>query len=251
MSRFFTLLRREISSFFNQPLAYVVISFLLVVTGVEFNAWVSILNGQSTETTVLSAFFNSYLFWIPFVLVFPLITMRLFSEEYKLGTIEPLMTAPVRDIQVVLAKYFAAVFFYAVLWAPTILYFVIFRAMTGISPADSLGAYFGAYGMLLIAGAFYIALGCLASALTANQIVAAAMAFAFSCLMFFLGFLSTIFISPSSVLREFAYYFSTIDHMAEFSRGIIDTRPIVFYLSMTTLSLFLTLQIFQARRWRK
>jgi len=217
MRRFLTLLGREISHFFHQPLAYIVLCFLLLVTGVEFYAWVSLLNGQSTETTLMEAFFNSSLFWIPFILVFPLLTMRLFSEEYKMGTVEPLMTAPVRDFQIVLAKYLASLFFYIVLWAPTVLYFFAFEWITGVGAAGSPGAYFGAYGLLMLAGAFYLSLGCLASALTDNQIVAAAVSFAFVCVMFFLGLLSVIFLHPSSVLWEFAYYFSTLEHMGEFS----------------------------------
>src|SRR2546423_785948 len=82
-------------------------------------------------------FSNSVFFWFAFVLIFPLITMRLFSEEFKLGTIEPLMTAPVRDLQVVLAKFFGALVFYIVLWIPTLLYFAIFQKITHQSAANS------------------------------------------------------------------------------------------------------------------
>ncbi len=147
-----------------------------------------------------------------------------------------------RDFQVVLAKYLAAVFFYVVLWAPSILYFVLFQVVTGQSAADSIGAYLGAYALLLLAGMFYLSLGCLASAMTSNQIVAAAVTFAFVCMAFFLSLLSVIFLR-ATFLQEFSYYFSTIEHMAEFSRGNFDTRPIVYYVSMTALCLFLTLHV--------
>ena len=103
--------------------------------------------------------------------------MRLFAEEFKLGTIEPLMTAPVRDWQVVLAKYFGALFFYIILWIPTTLYFVIFQAVTHQPAADSTGAYLGGYLMILLLGMFYLSIGCFASVLTKNQIVAAIISF--------------------------------------------------------------------------
>ena len=109
------------------------------------------MNQRAVPYSVEEAFFNSVFFWFAFVLVFPLITMRLFSEEFKLGTIEPLMTAPVRDWQVVLSKYFGALFFYIILWIPTVLYFVIFQAITHQPAAGSTGAYLGGYLMLLLA----------------------------------------------------------------------------------------------------
>lgn len=249
MRRFFTLLNREIGSFFHQPMAYVVLLFLLVITGLNFHAGVSALNRETSQVTVVGAFFNSILFWFPFVLVFPLLTMRLFSEEYKLGTIEPLMTAPVRDFQVVLAKFLGAVLSYLVLWAPSLAYFAIFQLVSGQAAAGAIGSYFGAYLLLVLAGLFYLSLGCLASSLTNNQIAAAAISFSLICLAFFISLLSHIFIR-ASFLSEFSYYFSTIEHMAEFSSGVFDTRPMVFYLSMTALVLFLTLHVFQYRRWK-
>lgn len=249
MRRFFTLLNREISHFFHQPLAYVVLCFLLVVTGLNFHAGVSALNRETSEVTVVGAFFNSIMFWFPFVLVFPLLTMRLFSEEYKMGTVEPLMTAPVRDFQVVLAKYLGVVVFYLVLWAPSLAYFAVFQLISGQAAAGAMGSYFGAYALLVLAGLFYLSLGCFASALTNNQIVAAAVSFSLICLVFFVSLLSHIFVRAAS-LSEISYYFSTIEHMAEFSSGVIDTRPIVYYLSMTALTLFLTLHVFQSRRWK-
>src|SRR3982750_3683865 len=105
MRTFFTLLNREIRSYFYQPIAYVVMFFLLMVAG--FNFWYSVLllNGQPAEVSVLELAFNMVPFWIVFILTFPLITMRAFSEEYRMGTIETLTTAPVHDWQVVLAKY--------------------------------------------------------------------------------------------------------------------------------------------------
>lgn len=251
MRRFFTLFGREIGHYFHQPLAYVVLFFFVLLTAANFQFTLKLLNKTDGQISVLVAFFNSPLFWFPFLLIFPLLTMRLFSEEYKLGTIETLMTAPVRDIQVVLAKYLGAFFFYMVLWVPSLLFFLIFQWQAGMNATGTIGSYLGAYAIITLVGAFYLALGCLASALTKNQIVAAITAFALICLMFFVSLISILFPNSSPMLQELTYYFSTLEHMAEFSRGIFDTRPVVFYLSLTIFTLFATYHVFQYRRWKK
>ncbi|MFL6539104.1 MAG: ABC transporter permease, partial [Chthoniobacterales bacterium] len=235
MKKFYVLLSREVRSYFYSPIAYVVMVFFLIVSGVDFYFQLSFMNQRQISYTVQEAFFNSVFFWFAFVLIFPLITMRLFAEEFKLGTIEPLMTAPVRDWQVVLSKFFGAVVFYIVLWIPTLLYFALFQAITHQPAANSLGAYLGAYSMLLLLGMFYLSIGCLASAVTKNQIVAAIISFCTITLLFFLGLIQFILLDVSSTTRQLLGYFSAIEQMGTLSRGEIDTRPIVFYLSMTIL----------------
>jgi ABC-2 type transport system permease protein len=250
MRKFYTLFSREIRSYFYSPIAYIVLVFFLLVSGVDFYFQISFMNQRPIDYTVEEAFFNSVFFWFAFVLIFPLITMRLFAEEFKLGTIEPLTTAPVRDWQVVLAKFFGALVFYIILWLPTVLYFAIFQKITHQPAANSAGAYWGSYLMLLLLGMFYISVGCLASVLTRNQIVAAIISFCAITLLFFLGLVQYILLDVSSTTRELLGYFSAIEHMGTFSRGVIDTRPIVFYLSMTIVMLMLTHQAFQSRKWR-
>ncbi len=247
---FFTLLNREVRAYFLSPVAWAVLFFFLLLTGFNFYAGVAALNRGPSEVTVVEAFFNTVFFWFGFILVFPLITMRLFSEEYKMGTIEPLMTAPVRDSHVVLAKYCGALIFYIVLWLPSLLYFLIFTWVTRLQAAGAAGPFIGAYAMLLLMGMFYIAIGCLASALTRNQIIAAVMSFSVITLLFFLGLLTFFILSITPVLREMTGYFSALEHMAEASRGFFDTRPVVFYLSLTAFVLFLTFHVFQSRRWK-
>jgi gliding motility-associated transport system permease protein len=250
MRKFYTLLLREVRSYFHSPIAYVVLVFFLLVSGADFYFQVSFMNQRPASYSVQEAFFNSVFFWFAFVLIFPLITMRIFAEEFKLGTIEPLMTAPVRDWQVVLSKFFGALVFYIVLWLPTLLYFVIFQKITHEAAANSAGAYWGSYLMLLLVGMFYLSVGCLASVLTKNQIIAAIISFCTITLLFFLGLVQFILLDVSSGLRDALGYFSAIEHMGTYSRGIIDTRPIVFYLSMTAVMLTLTYQVFQSRKWR-
>src|SRR6202163_5084400 len=250
MRKFYTLFWREVSGYFYSPIAYIVLVFFLLVTGVDFYFQISFMNQRPVQYSVEEAFFNSVFFWFAFVLIFPLITMRLFAEEFKLGTIEPLMTAPVRDWQVVLAKFFGALVFYVILWLPTLIYFWVFQAITHQPAANSTGAYLGAYLMLLLLGMFYLSIGCVASVLTKNQIVAAVISFCAITLHFFAGLISFVLAEVSSSTRQLLGYFSAIEQMATLSRGEIDTRPIVLYLSMTIVMLTFTYLAFQSRKWR-
>jgi len=250
MRKFYTLLSREVRGYFHSPIAYIVLIFFLIVSGINFNLIVSYMNQRTLDLSVQQFFFNGVLFWFLFVLIFPLITMRLFAEEFKLGTIEPLTTVPVHDWQVVLSKFFGALVFYLILWVPTLLYFWIFQKITGQAAADSMAAYLGTYLMLLLLGMFYLSIGCLTSVLTSNQIIAAVISFCVITVLFFLGLLQLILLDVNSTTRDLLGYFSAIEHMGTFSRGVIDTRPIVLYLSMTIVMLMLTYQAFQSRKWR-
>src|SRR6476469_1181742 len=145
MRKFWTLLIREVRSYFYSPIAYIVMIFFLIISGIDFYFQVSFMNQRQVQYTIQEAFFNSVFFWFAFVLIFPLITMRLFAEEFKLGTIEPLTTAPVRDWQVVISKFFGALVFYLILWLTTLIYFWIFAKVTNQPAAHSPGAYFGSY----------------------------------------------------------------------------------------------------------
>lgn len=251
MRVFWILWKREVASAFQTPMAWVILFFLMLITGFNFYAGVTVLNHGPTEVTVVESFFNTIFFWIPFLLLFPLLTMRTYSEEYRSGTVEPLMTAPVRDTQVVLAKFFGTLFLYVALWLPTVIYFVIFWLQTHLTSAGATGAYLGAYFLLLLMGMFYLSLGCLCSSLTRHQVTAAVMSFAIVLLFFLTGLLTFLAGNVGSFMRGLAVTLSPIEQMTQFSRGIIDSRAIVWYLVMTGLSLFLTLHSFQARRWRK
>ena len=250
MKKFLTLLNNEVSRWLCRPAAYVVMAAFFFLCGLNFEVAVGGMNSGPTTQTLSEMFFNSLLFWFPFLLMFPALTMRVFSEEYRSGTIEPLMTAPVRDSEVVLAKFCGLMIFYIVLWLPTLLFFGVFWKITGQSPAETLAGMLGGYLLLLLVGAFYISLGCLASSLTSNQIVAAFVTLAFCCASFFIGLLWFFFPSQGYLMQQVSYYFSTIQHMSDFSRGVLDTRPVVFYLSLTCLGLFLTYLSLQRRRWR-
>ena len=250
MSKFLTLLAREIKASFHSPIAYIVICFFLVLTGLSFYSGVAFLSRGATELTVVEAFFDSVPFWIGFILIFPPITMRVFAEEFKMGTMETLMTAPVSDWQVVLSKFGGALFFYCVLWLPTLLYFVIFQQIARVDAANAAGAYWGSYLELLMVGMFFLAIGCFASALTQNQIVAAVISLCAITFFFLGGLLSFFTPNVSPEFRLLTSYVSVLEHMGEFSKGMIDSRRFVFYGSGTALMLLLTHQVFQYRRWK-
>ena len=250
MRKFLVLLEREMKSYFYSPVAYIVLCFFLVLTGFNAYAVVSILNRGPSEYTMVAVFFNTTIFWFAFLPVIPLITMRLYSEEFKLGTIESLMTAPVDEWQVVLSKFGGALLFYAILWLPTTLYFVLFTQITKNQAAQALGAFGGSYLLLLLMGMFYLSLGCLASVVTRNQIVAAVIAFVLVLITFFTGLLGFIMPNVGQAFRDLVSYFSSVEHMRDFSSGVIDTRPVVFYLTMTAFIQILTFQIFQYRKWK-
>src|SRR5947208_3925605 len=250
MRKFYALLSREVRGYFYSPIAYIVLIFFLIVSGIDFYFQISFMNQRQVQYTVQEAFFNSVFFWFAFVLIFPLITMRLFAEEFKLGTIEPLTTVPVRDWQVVLSKFFGALVFYLILWIPTLLYFWIFLKLTNQPAAHSWGAYLGSYLMLLLLGMFYLSIGCFTSVLTRNQIIAAVISICAITLLFFLGRGEFILMDVTSTKSDLLGYFSMIQQLATSSRGVIDPHPNVRHLMMTIVMLTLTHQAFQSRKWR-
>ena len=177
--------------------------------------------------------------------------MRLFSEEQKLGTMETLLTAPVRTSQVLLAKYFAAVVFYIIIWLPSVLYFYLFVAITGVQAVIPQGELVGSMIILVVSGLFYLALGCFASALTKNQIVAGVMSFTF-CLMHFLTGMFSLNLArniPEEIM-EMVVYIAPHAHFQRFTAGLVDTRPLAYYLSLALFFLALTHQVLEYRRWK-
>jgi ABC-2 type transport system permease protein len=250
MRKFFILLERELKSYFYSPVAYIVLCFFLALAGFNLYAMVSALNRGPVDVTLVEAFFTNAIFWFGFLLVFPLITMRLYSEEFKLGTIETLMTAPVQDWQVVASKFAGALMFYLILWLPTVFFFALFQWITRQNAAAAVGAYGGCYLLLVLMGMFYLSIGCLASVMTRTQIIAAVISTVTVIVFFFTGLLGYLLPNVSQGFQDFVAYFSSVKHMTDYRLGLIDTRPIVFYLSMTFFLQFLTFHIFQYRKWK-
>jgi ABC-2 type transport system permease protein len=239
---------REFTSYFTSPIAYIVAFFWLLLTGFTFYFAVGILNPQPTEYTVMQVFFGIFFIWLAQVMMMPVLTMRTFSEEFRMGTFEGLMTAPVRDWEVVLAKFKAVMGFYMVLWAPTALYQVILKLVSSTQAPLAAGPAWCSYLMVLLLGMFYASIGLLASALTRNQIVAAVISFASIAIFFFMGFAN--FFNPPQPLREIIEYIAAYDHMEQFSKGLVSTKVVVFYLSMTAFLLLLTQKVIESKRWK-
>ena len=177
--------------------------------------------------------------------------MRLFAEEQKMGTLESLLTAPVRAVHVLLAKYFSAVIFYIILWIPNLFYLAILNWVADGRVDVPTGALTGSYIIILLSGLFHIAIGCLASALTRNQIVAAIICFTLILLHFLLGMFLLLMADNYPVqMTDFVNYFATTQHMSYFTRGLIDTRAIVYYVSFSVMLLTVTHQVLEYRRWK-
>lgn len=249
MKTFLTQVSREVKSFFYSPIAYVVLFFFLLLGGFNLYSQINLMNGYPTEVTVVEAFFMPALFWFPFILSFPLITMRVYSEEFRMGTFEPLTTAPVQDWKVVLAKFCGVMAFYIILWLPTLGSFYAFQSITGKMATNAAGAYWGVYLLLFLMGSLFISIGCFASSLTKDQINAAAISFVAITFILFIPFIPDILNITAPTIKNSFSYISAIQHMQDFSKGIIDSRPIVWYLSAAIFFGILTFQVFQSRKW--
>ena len=241
------LLRRELNAYFASVLGYVVLMFFLIVMGATFAVIVNYLNRGPTQMTAMRIMFS--MFWLPSLVVIPMITMRLLAEEKRAGTLEMLMTAPVTDFEVVFAKYLGAVVLYTLMWALTGLYVLILRHFSGGTTALDLGPIVCGYIGVLVIGQFLIALGVLTSSLTKNQVAAALMSFALVfILLIVVNWLGFVF--QGGPINKIVKALSAFDHMEDFSRGILDVRPIVLYLSGTVAALFIATRAVESRKWR-
>jgi ABC-2 type transport system permease protein len=314
-----SLIRREFSAYFLSPIAYVALVVFLFVTSDLFATTLGLLTAKGPVGTEspMQTMFGDKLFWLVFLFIPPLLTMRLFAEERSSGTLEMLMTAPLRDWQVVLCKYLACLAFYTVLWLPTLLYMpallgaqipvyhnvwtaesILFVAglacaLTGLllllphlgttsrlvslaligvgGITTSVGGWLHyhadgphlleipvlldpypvlwTYAGMFLAGAMFLAIGLLISSLVRNQMVAAILALAVG-----LVFIGSGFWRPElagSNLYNVVYFFSVPLHFDRaFTRGLLDTRPLILYGSTALFCLFLTVRSLEARRWQ-
>lgn len=250
MRAFFILFTKELRSFFLSPLAWVVMALFTFLNGWLFASMVNAMSLRISPRSLVYNLFDSGWFWMGFFILFPLVTMRLFAEERKMGTIEGLLTAPVRTSEVVLAKYAATVVAYLSIVFPVFLFFPLFQVITGEQAAFHSGGMWGAALGLLLVGMFHVAIGTLASALTANQLIAAMLTFVFVMLHYFLGFMERFGLVAGSAWSDALTYFSTIEHMHSLSGGLIDSRPVVYYLTFSALLLSLTHHVLESRKWR-
>lgn len=246
MSGFLAVLRRELKAYFYSPLAYVVLTFFLLVQGYYFSVIVAYLTDPRFPAgKPLQLFFGQTIFtWLVLIFAGTFLTMRLISEELRSGTIETLMTAPVSETQIVLGKYAAELAFYLFLWAPTVAYVAIVRWFTPVDWGPIASSYLGIVGI----GALFLSVGVFASATSKNQIVAAIASFFFVLVLFSIGLLENL-VNGETEKKVFGYV-NLWQHMDEFAKGIVDTRRLVYYASGAAFFLFLTTRALAAKKWR-
>lgn len=246
MKGFFPIWKRELFSLFVTPLAWVLITTFLMVQGIHFFILVSQYAGDVGlgEGGPVQAFFGkTVLLYLPLLFVCPLLTMRLFAEERRSGTIEALLTAPVSAVGVTLAKYGAALVTYVIMWAPTVLY-VVLIGKTGTVDWRVVGAsYLGVFGV----GAGYLAIGTMTSALTSSQLTAAVLSAMALILLFMVGLGE--FVADSGAVHDLCAYVSVWSQMNDFSQGIVDLRRLVFDATLVAVPLFITVRAVDSWRW--
>jgi ABC-2 type transport system permease protein len=228
---------RELKSYFNSPVAYVILTLFLLISGWFFSSGL-FLNNQAELRDVFAVIIPlSYLFFVP------AITMRLIAEEKKSGTLELLVTLPVRDAEIVLGKYLAALLLLA---CALVLSFVYPLTLSLLGDLDGGATAAGYLGLLLLGGA-YLSIGIFTSGLTENQIVAFITGFVLIFGFFMLDKMLVFF--PGSIASVLEYL-SVTYHFDNVARGVIDTRDLIYYLSLIALFLFLAVRTLEARRWR-
>lgn len=233
-----TLTKRELIAYFLSPMAYIILTVFLVLIGYLFFEFLTF--SRRADMTQIIGFMG--FIWI---FILPLLTMRLFADEFDSGTIETLMTAPVTTLEVVLSKYLASLVFLLVLILPTMFYAAILFAFGKPDPGPIVAGYFG----LFLLGAFYLAVGLVASACVRSQIAAAVISIVLLLLLYILGYI----VRPEAVdpLSKALRYISFSQHFfGAFTKGIVDTRDVLYFLTTSLFCIFLTTVIVTVRRWR-
>jgi len=221
-----------------------------LLTGISLMDLVTKLLDRPTDSPVTELFYQSAYFWVILLLVAPVITMRTFAAEKSSGTYEALMTTPVGDWQVVMAKFTGALLFYGMTWLPLLAVLVVLRRVTGepglLDPGSTVGAFLG----VMLIGSVYMAMGCFASALSRSQIIAAMVAFLLGIGLWVLSLRPLAATPAEGKLARALDHLSMLRHMEDFARGIIDSRHLTFYFTVTLLFLFLTQRVVESRRWK-
>ena len=258
MRNILAIVERELRSYFNSPIAYVVLTIFLLLSGIFFRlylagvmqmAMIAQMQAQQVGPRPIDMpgeISRGLLQTLSVILLFlmPMLTMGLFSEEKKRGTIELLLTAPLTDLQVVLGKFFAGMAFFTILllstWIPNGLLYMF------SSPASKplLIAYLG----LFLYGLAIIAIGLFISTLTENQIIAGIVTFGTLMVLWMVDVVAQNAESPTT--RGVLSYFSILGHLEDFSKGVLSSSNVIFYVSLTLMALFLTYRSIDSLRWR-
>jgi len=250
MQAYLTLVWRELGSFFKSWTGYIIIAGVMFLLGFSFCSMLRGLNAQSTPVPVTQLFYDTLYFWLVLLVVSPLITMRSFAQEKSSGTYETLMTTPVGDVQVVLAKFTGALLFYMILWVPLFACVLVVRYYTNEPTAFDPATIGTTYLGIFLLGCLYMSLGVLASSVTRSQLISAMVSFAAGITLFMLSFLSSAAASKTGWEAQMMAHVGLMEHMRDFAQGIVDTRPVILYLSTTAFFLFLSWKTVESRRWK-
>ena len=254
MSNVLAIAQKELKGYFASPIAYVIIGLFAVVFGFFYYIGVAYFIQQSAqmmglqggpsqninEQVIRPLFLNAS---VILLFVLPMITMRTYSEEKRTGTIELLLTSPLTDVQIIMGKFLGAMALYAAMLAVTIVHIGVLFALGNPEWKPVATSYLG----LLLMGGSFIAIGLLISSFTRNQIIAVMGTFAVVLLGWIINWASTL-AGPTG--REVLDYLGMTNHLEDFTRGIIDTKHVVYYVSLITFALFLTARSVDSERWR-
>ncbi len=250
MQTFITLVRRELGAFFVSLTGYAVMAGVLFLLGLSMTLMLKSLNATPVAVPIIELFYETAFFWLIVLLAAPVITMRSFALERASGTYETLMTTPVSDLEVVLAKFTGNLIFFLFTLLPLLAYPFIMKRYTPDPEAVATGPLSTTFLGIFLLGCLFMSMGIFASSITRNQILAAMNAFGMGLAMFFLSFVSKMVPLGDGLASQIAAHISMFDHMRDFVRGVIDTRHVTFYVSLTVLFLYLTLKVVESRRWR-
>lgn len=244
----------ELRSLFYAPGTYLALVLSLLLMGFFYFLTLLTVSTEQQEQLPATLFFS--LFWVPVLLIVPMLTMRSFAEERRMGTIETLLTTPIRPVHLVASKFIAAYAFYLLVWALSIAYPLI-TAVVASQPEvtrtlfDS-GALIGGYLFVAASGCLFVSIGIFTSSLTRSQLVAGMLSF--SILFMLIVGLAAIrllqfdFSESALVSDTVLTYFQVFDHFEDFSRGMLDSRPIVYYLSGSLAVLGMSVLTVESKR---
>ncbi len=255
------IFRRELGSYFVSPIAYIVIGLFLLIAGYFFYNILAFFIQQSfmaqmqamqygapSQMDVPGMVDRNFFGVVSTIILFliPMLTMGVYAEERKRGTMELLLTSPVTELQIVMAKFFAALTLFIFMLLPTLIYQLIMGVYS--QPGLPWRIIWSGYLGLLLVGASLIAIGTFISSLTESQIIAGVVTFAVFLLLWVVDLGVR---DATSATGTVVQYLSILRHFEDFSRGVIDTSSIIFYVSMVALGLFLTFRALDSMRWRR
>jgi ABC-2 type transport system permease protein len=236
MSPALVISRREIRTYFNSPVAYIVVPVFVIITGYLF--FTQLFLEKQAE---MRGFFN--IMPLLFMFMIPAITMRLLADEKSSGTLELLITMPVRDSEVVVGKFLAAMALLCTAIGLTLVFALTVKSLGPLDRGPTIGGYLG----LVLMGGAYVSIGVMASALTRNSIVSFIVAFAISFALYLLGRLTQFL---PQALQKLVAYLSIDGHFENIGRGVIDTRDVIYYFSVMVVCLLIATLSLESRRWK-